>query len=94
MKKDKNMVSKKSADFWMPIKCAVSQVYEIYILVPVYICTSAYILLTCDTQCVYLVSIPEPVLYMKFYSKKISDAKKGEAKKVQVTERLKGVKSL
>jgi len=28
------------------------------------------------------------------YSKNISDVKKGEAMKVQVTERLKGVKSL
>jgi len=30
----------------------------------------------------------------KYYSKNISDVKKGKAKKVQVTEQLKGVKSL
>jgi len=32
--------------------------------------------------------------YLKTYSKNISDVKKGEPKKVQATERLKGVKSL
>jgi len=32
--------------------------------------------------------------YVISYSKNISDVKKGEAKEVQVTERLKGVKSL
>jgi len=33
-------------------------------------------------------------IYIYFYPKNISAVKKGEAKKVQVTERLKSVKSL
>jgi len=39
--------------------CAVSQVNEYQ-----FVYRSAYISLTDDTQCIYLVSIPEPVLYV------------------------------